>query len=278
MKPLSGLTVVVTRPQHQAADLAAMLATEGAEVLLFPVLEIRDLPDMAPLKAVIGRLASFDLAIFISPNAVARAMNLIEAAGGLPPKLAVAAVGPGSRRALAAFGVEDVLVPHGRADSEGLLSLPQLADVAGRRIVIFRGEGGREVLAETLRARGATVEYAECYRRVRPDIDAAPLLHRWARNEIHAVLLMSSESLHNFYQMIGRLGAAWLAKTPVFVPHARIGEAARRLGLEEVFVTAPGDAGLVAGLVAWAQTRFRAGEASGQKSTGGQAITSDPLE
>lgn len=249
--PLQGLGVLVTRPAHQAANFARLISEAGGEPILFPVLEILDSSDQTALLATLSRLDDFDLAIFISPNAVNKAMNLILARRTWPAGLTVAAVGKGSRRELLRYGVDKVLVPENRFDSEGLLALPALQDVRGRRVVIFRGEGGRELLGDTLVARGASLEYAECYRRGKPVLDAAPLLHRWARGEIHAVTVTSSESLHNLFDLLGKLGQQWLKKTPVFVPHDRIAALANRLGMENVIVTAEGDEGMFAGLTAW---------------------------
>jgi uroporphyrinogen-III synthase len=115
-------------------------------------------------------------------------------------------------------------------------------------VVIFRGEGGRELLGDTLTARGARVEYAECYRRGRPDLDTAPLMKAWARNELHAITVTSSEGLRNLFDMIGKLGQTWLRKTPLFAPHPRIAATARELGLSVVIETGPGDEGLLAQL------------------------------
>jgi uroporphyrinogen-III synthase len=130
-----------------------------------------------------------------------------------------------------------------------LLDLPELIDVSGRRVIIFRGDGGRELLGETLKARGATIEYVTCYRRDQPQLDPAPLLKLWEEGRLDAVTLTSSEGLRNFFDMVGRLGQAWLKKTPAFVPHQRIAEQAEILGLAKVIATEPGDDGLMAGLV-----------------------------
>lgn len=254
---LSGLGILVTRPAHQAEHLAGLIRAAGGTPILFPVMEIVDMPDVRPLLALIDRLDEFDLAIFISPNAVTKAMNLIRARRLLPAGLRVAAVGKGGRKALGQFGVDNVLVPAQRFDSEGLLALPEFQAVAGKRIVIFRGDGGRELLAEALARRGAHVEYAECYRREKPQADSAQLLHRWARNEVNAITVTSAEMLHNLFDLVGKLGQQWLKTTPLFVPHERIAEAARGMGLSQVTVTPPGDEGLVEGLLAW-----RAGLAS----------------
>ena len=115
--------------------------------------------------------------------------------------------------------------------------------------MIFRGDGGRELLGESLSARGAKVEYVECYRRAKPEHDVEPLTRLWSNGQLDAITLTSSEGLRNFHEMIGKLGQTWLRKTPVFVPHARIAEGAHELGLAQVTVTDPGDDGLIAGLL-----------------------------
>ena len=249
--PLAGRGIVVTRPAHQAERLIKLIRGGGGNPILFPVLEICDVADLRPINDLIDRLDQFDLAIFISPNAVSKAMNLIRARRELPPGLKIAAVGGGSKRELKHFGVAECIAPQTRFDSEALLELPELQEVAGKRVVIFRGDGGRELLGDTLVARGAQLEYAECYRRGKPSLDAAPLLRMWARNEIHAVIVTSSEGLHNLFDMIGQLGQQWLKKTPLFVQHKRIGGVARQLGLAQVIVTPSGDDGLLQGLLQW---------------------------
>lgn len=248
---LDGRGVLVTRPAHQAAHLAELIIAAAGKPVLFPVLEILDAADLQPLYALIDRLDSFDLAIFISPNAVNKAMNLIKSRRELPATLKIAAIGRGSSKELKHFGVTDIIAPSARFDSENLLEMPQLQNVAGRRIVIFRGDGGREVLGDTLAARGASVEYAECYRRSRPNASAGGLLRQWSRNEINAVTVTSSEGLRNLYDMLGKLGRQWLKTTPLFVPHQRILEVARELGLEQGVVTMAGDEGLVQGMIEW---------------------------
>ena len=249
--PLAGLGILVTRPAHQAAQLADLIRQAGGQPILFPTLEIVDLPDLQALNALIDRLEQFDLAIFISPNAVHKALNLIRARRALPPALKIAAIGKGSRKALAQFGVQNVIAPAQRFDSEALLEHPELHHIAGRQVVIFRGDGGRELLGDVLVQRGAQIEYAECYRRQKPQADSSALRYLWARNELNAVTVTSAEALHNLYDIAGKLCQQWLKKTPVFVPHERIAHTARELGLEQVFVTEAGDEGMLAGLVAW---------------------------
>ncbi len=247
---LAGRHVVITRPAGQADVLAQLVRGAGGEPVLFPVLEISDVADLRPLMDAAARLDAFDLAIFISPNAVNKALNVIASRRAWPQRVRVATIGRSSERELARFGFTEVIAPHGRFDSEALLALPELAPekVRGARVVIFRGDGGRELLGDTLIERGAAIEYVECYRRGRPNVDAAPLLRLWARGELDAVTVTSSEGLHNLYDMLGPLGQQWLKKTPVFVPHERIAETATRMGLANVILTGPGDEGLAEGL------------------------------
>ena len=249
--PLTGRGILITRAAHQAQPLIDLVRAAGGEPIAFPTLEIQDVADQAALNELIDRLNGFDIAIFISPNAAAKAMNLIRARRDFPARLAVAAIGRGSARELKRCGIAEVLAPAERFDSEALLELPALRAVAGKSVVIFRGEGGRELLGDVLVQRGARVEYAECYRRARPQAATGDLLRHWSRNEIAAVTVTSAESLRNLYDMLGKLGCQWLKTTPLFAPHPHIADIARQLGIHTVVVTESGDEGLVAGIAAW---------------------------
>ena len=243
---LSGRTVLVTRPAHQAAALVRTIQSAGGEAFVFPALEIEAVP-VPDLSAALARLAVADIVIFISPNAAQFGMAAIRV---LPAAIRIFAVGPGTARALQMQGVGGVVTPDGQ-DSEALLALPQLQDVKDKRVVIVRGVGGRPLLAESLAARGAAVHYLECYRRVRPTADAAPLRARWQAGGIDAVTVTSAETLHNLAALLGESGAPLLAATPLFAPHEKIAEAARRFGIARVIATPGGDAGLVEGLINW---------------------------
>ncbi|MHB1143714.1 MAG: uroporphyrinogen-III synthase [Thiobacillus sp.] len=247
--PLAGRTVLVTRPAHQAAVLAQAIQAAGGEAFVFPALAVEAAP-MSDLAASLAQLREADIVIFISPNAAQFGMAAIHAGGSLPAAVAVFAVGPGTARALKEQGVSGVVMPDGQ-DSEALLALPQLADVAGKRVVIARGVGGRALLAKSLAARGAEVHFLECYRRVRPQADAAPLLARWQAGGIDAVTVTSAETLDNLAALLGEAGRILLLHTPLFAPHEKIAEAARRFGIARVIATPGGDAGLVEGLLNW---------------------------
>ena len=238
---LAGRGIVVTRPRALAPGLAARIEGAGGRAILFPAIEIEDLP----LPGVLQQAESFDLAIFVSPTAVDKAARDVRRW----PR--VAAVGAGTRQALERRGISPVLAPQGEADSEALLALRELQQVAGRRVLIVRGQGGRALLGDTLAARGARVEYAECYRRARPKADVAPLLSSWTEGAIHAVTVNSGEALENLVALLGDAGAVSLRATPLFVPHERVAASATCLGVRQVIVAGPADEQMVRRLVAY---------------------------
>ena len=247
--PLAGRGIVITRPAHQAGLLAGLIHAAGGRPIIFPALEILDPADPQPLFDAIDRLETYDLAIFISPNAVTRVMSRMAARRTWPAGLRVAAIGKGGVRELERHGIRGVIAPQRAFDSERLLEMPQLQAVAGQRVLILRGDGGRELLGDTLAARGAQVDYVACYRRARPQTDVTPLLQAWGDKAVHAVIVTSSEGLRNLFAMLGKPGESLLQHTPLLAPHPRIAAAARELGCREVIETGPGDDGLIAALL-----------------------------
>lgn len=250
---LSGRRIVVTRPAEQAGKLAGKIEARGGIAVRFPVLAIFDADDARPLQAAAESIDEFDYAVFVSPNAAQKALDAITARRPWPERVVAAAMGETSARAIARFGVARIVTPEGgRFDSEALLERAEFqADrLHGRRVAIFRGDSGRELLGETLEARGAQVTRIPCYRRGRPDIDAAPLRDLLARGAIDALTVTSSEGLRNLVAMVGAAAEDALKAVPLFVSHQRIAGEARQMGFAEAIVTAPGDDGLLAGLEA----------------------------
>ena len=239
---LSGRGVVVTRPRGLAEAFAAALERRGARALVFPAIEIEELP--APAR--LARLADYDYVIFISPTAVRVALPKLTA---WPPSVTAAAIGSGTRRELERFGVPRILSPQAGADSEALLAVEEMKHIAGKEILVVRGVGGRAQLGDALEARGAQVHFAECYRRLRPSGDAAPLLQAWREGRVDAVTVSSAEGFDNFVAMVGAEGRTLLSRTPLFVPHARVAQHARTGG--EVVVAGPGDDETIERLVAY---------------------------
>jgi uroporphyrinogen-III synthase len=242
---------VVTRPAGQAETLIGLLVGEGAEVLHFPTIEVRPLyADTAP---ALRRLAAYDVVIFVSRNAVREAASQIAPDGSWPSGPQLAAVGRATAAALSRSGRPADLVPERDYSSEGLLELPQLQQVEGKRILIVRGEGGRELLAETLDARGAQVEYAEVYRRSRPDLDPEPLRRRLADRELDLIIVTSREGLENLFAMMDKPFDEAVRSVPLAVISQAVARAARDLGMTGDLMVAPeaSDRGLLRAIQAW---------------------------
>lgn len=250
-RPLAGLNIVITRPRDQAAGLVQHIEQQGGTPLLFPLLQIEAVRDDRVMREQISRLKQTDLAIFISPNAVNYGMAAIRASGDLPAALKIATIGQGSAKALQELGVAHVIAPTERFDSEGLLALEELQNVAGKDVMILRGDSGRELLGDTLKARGAKVEYVTCYLRRKTEMKVSELLAAAP----DAITVTSSEALSHLWEMLEEQGRAGLAAMPLFVPHERIAKAARQQGWQNVTVTESGDDGLMSGLIAWAHTK-----------------------
>lgn len=242
--PLNGLNIVVTRPREQAVGLTQSITKLGGNVTLFPLLEIAPAADASELNALKQHLSTYDLLIFISPNAVKYGMNTL---GDVPSNVRVATVGQSSAQALRDLGIAHVIAPTERFDSEALLALPALQSVAGWKVAILRGNGGRELLGDTLKVRGARVDYVTCYERSKPELDADSLL----KVEAHALNVTSSEALGNLWQSLTEAHKAQFADLPLFIPHARIAELAHQQGWKNIILTEAGDDGLLAALVAW---------------------------
>jgi uroporphyrinogen-III synthase len=130
--------------------------------------------------------------------------------------------------------------------------MPQLLNVQNCKIVIFRGDGGRELLGDTLKTRGAEVEYATCYCRCKPALDIKTLLG----SKPDAITLSSSEALTYLQELLEESDQRHILAVPLFVPHPRIAEKAQKKGWLNVIQTASGDDGVVSGLVAWRKQRF----------------------
>ncbi|MBQ5949514.1 uroporphyrinogen-III synthase [Massilia sp. ST3] len=248
--------VVITRPRAQAEALAEAVAALGRTPVVLPLLEIGPAGDPGQLRAVLAGLADYALVAFVSPNAVDAAFAHISA---WPAGVPLAVVGEGSRLALARHGVTDaaakIYCPAGQdpSDSEHLLKVLDLDALAGRRVLIVRGDSGRELLAEQLRAAGAQVEAVAAYRR------SVPLLTPELAARLHALLerpndwiITSSEALRGLAGLVEQLDPAFgpgrLRGQHLIVPHARIAETARALGFDRITLTGSGDARLLAAL------------------------------
>ncbi|MDC6294056.1 fused uroporphyrinogen-III synthase HemD/membrane protein HemX [Ralstonia pseudosolanacearum] len=262
----SAPVVIVTRPRAQAPMLVAALERHGLRTLQFPLLDIAPTPNLDDLRAALADPSRYALVVFVSPNAVQQAFAAMPEGFRWPQDVPAAVVGPASAQALAAHGVAaptyrvirpDSHADDARQDSEALYARLDVATLSGREVLIVRGNGGREWLADRLREAGVAVRTVEAYRRSVPVPDAAA----WAAlREVlagrHAWTLTSSEAARNLDSLArASLSAAEveaLYAAPCFAPHARIVEQAQSLGFRDVTLTGAGDDRLLAGVLAWA--------------------------
>jgi uroporphyrinogen-III synthase len=252
----SARAVVITRPRRQAGALAAAVAARGRTPVILPLLEIEPVDDQAGLARRLAQLGEYALVAFVSPNAVDAAFAHIDR---WPEGVAIAVVGEGSRAALLAHGIDQRRVTihcprdPARSDSEQLLQALDLAVLAGRRVLVVRGDGGRELLPDALRGAGCAVETVAAYRRALPTLDAALAASlRSLLTRPNDWILTSSEALRGLVALVGQLddgaSVASLQRQHLIVPHARIADTARALGFVAVTLTGSGDERLLAAL------------------------------
>ncbi|CAB3790625.1 hypothetical protein LMG28614_03107 [Paraburkholderia ultramafica] len=265
----AAFTVVITRPAGQSSELIKQLDAAGIATLEFPLIDIAPVADDAPLRAALASLERYALVVFVSPNAVDHAFARRD--GIWPHALPIGVVGPGSVQALARHGVaapaHQVISPASAADdeaasfdSEGLFAAIDAslgaASLDGKRVLIVRGDGGREWLADRLREAGAEVEAVAAYRRIVPE----PSIGGWARvhqllaGAPHAWLLTSSEGVRNLHELAqDHLTAdeiVQLKRATLVTPHPRIAQTARALGFDRMTVSGAGDERIVRALLA----------------------------
>jgi len=215
--PLRGLGVLVTRPRAQATELVQAIEEKGGEVICFPALDI--VPrDRIRIDNDAAALAAPDIAIFVSRNAVDH--GLVYAKGAVK-----AAIGPATATAIRSAGQTVEINPENGYDSESLLAEPALHEVAGKQVRIIRGSKGRELLADTLRERGASVAYLSVYERKLPAVSPELLVEvetAWRDGKINAITVMSVATLQNLGALLPEWCASQLENMPLVTPAARV--------------------------------------------------------
>ncbi|WP_019141465.1 uroporphyrinogen-III synthase [Noviherbaspirillum massiliense] len=248
--------VVITRPLAQAVPLAQRVRDVGRVPVVFPLLDILPLPDSRPLQEALADLHDYAMVAFVSPNAIDAAFAWIK---DWPQDAAIAVVGEGSKAALARHGVT---VEHARiispadprrSDSQGLLQALDVEALRGKRVLIIRGESGRELLADALQDSGVEVRKVAAYRRAAPELneEKTALLKQLIDGSCDWIIT-SSEALRNLIQLSGQIGQddliRKLQEQHLIVPHIRIEETARILGFQHITLTGSGDEQLLAAL------------------------------
>lgn len=255
---LHQLGVLVTRPAHQAEGLCHRIEQANGQVARLPLIEIAPPGDESAARQRLESLASFDIVIFISANAVHRCYLYIGKDWLSGPR--IACVGQATARQLEAdFGRKTDLLPESGYDSESLLAMPELHELAGKKILILKGEGGRQLLADTLADRGADVSYANLYRRQLPAEASQQLIDIQAQDNIDVVVFTSGEAIHNLLSLLDETSKTWLCQKTWLVIHPRLAEIARQLVCDNEIIISdgPGDEQIVQRLKQWALQKIK---------------------
>ena len=223
-RKLQGLRVWVTRPEHQAEPLCQLIEAQGGKAVRLPLLSIKPPQEPAAARQLLARVGEFDWAVFTSINAVQQGVTLAPANVRWPRQCVC--IGAGTARALEAAGLGKGLAPDGGSSSEDVLSLPVLQNLRGQRVLIVKGEGGRDLLPRVLGSRGAQVEQAEVYRRVPAEFKPKQL--ETLVSEIDAIVVTSGEALEHLASLASQRSALFAAQ--LVVPSQRVVQMAQDLG------------------------------------------------
>jgi len=250
---LAEKTIVVTRPLAQAQNILELLEVRQASVIHFPVISISVSSNIETAKQYFSNLANYQVIIFISTNSVHYAMSAAQELGIRLNNSTLAAVGPATKAALEQYGCKVAIVPETGFTSEDLLNDPALHNIAQQKILIIRGDGGREHLRQTLEARDAQVDYAEVYQRQLPSERNSINLTQLPKHDT-AILLYSVESVQNLWSLCTLEERQWLTNMAFVVGSKRIADATARVGFAKNSIIAenPSDGAMLTALSTWA--------------------------
>jgi uroporphyrinogen-III synthase len=243
--------VLITRPVHQAENLAKLVEQAGGIAVRFPCLQITGMNLDFEATDIARKLSNAQWLIFTSPNAVNFAL---QANGGKISQFFtkhIAAIGSGTAKALEHAGLRVDLLPETGFDSEALLATPAFRHVHGQEIIIVRGRGGRDVLANVLSERGAIVDFLEVYKREMPDIDNTQVLDLLKQRKLDGIVITSGEALKNLLVLIGSGYWERLFSIPLITISQRLQTLAADLGFTRTSVTQnPSDNAMLDALIA----------------------------
>jgi len=236
---LKGINVLVTRPQQQAQNLCNLIQNQGGTTLLLPTL------DIIPLAVTAQHLPTHvDKVIFVSANAVNYGIQYLTA---LQPKQ-ILAIGKKTTQVLQKTIQQPIITAPEPYNSEALLQQPELQNLTNQNIAIIRGQGGRDLLANTLHQRGAHVNYINVYQRQQPSVDTAWLQHK----QIDIIIVTSGESLQNLFSMLKQ--HQWLKSTPLVTMSQRVTDLAHQYTQAAIYTAfVASDEGLLTALLQWKQ-------------------------
>lgn len=245
--------ILVTRPKHQADHLCGLITANGGQAIAYPTIEIQ--PVKKPDKILVrsNSLNDFDYIVFVSRNAVMVAFDQYSSLVSLPEHIKVFAIGASTAQTLTSLNIANVIHSGLQADSEALLDLSEMQQerLTGKKILIVRGSGGREHLADNLKNRGALVDYAEVYKRCLPEYDIKHSHNIWQNTKPDAIVVTSNDGLKNLVHLTSEIDQQHLFTTPLVLMSSRSDSLAKELGFISItsIATDKNDEGLMTALL-----------------------------
>lgn len=224
--------ILVTRPRHQADPLCELITANEGQAIAYPTIEIQPVKDPDKILVRSNAFSEFDFIVFVSRNAVKMAFDYYLSLTDLPADIKVFAIGAGTAETLSSQNINNVIHAGMQADSEALLELSEMQQdvLTGKKALIIRGVGGREYLADILKSRGASVDYAEVYRRCLPKYDVKDSHKIWQDIKPEAIVITSNEGLNNLVRLTPENDQPKLLNTPLVLMSARSDSLAKELG------------------------------------------------
>ncbi len=228
--------ILVTRPEHQAESLCNLIEQQGWHCVRFPTLKIEAINN-ATIQHQLETIYQYDWLIFISANAVNFAVKANDGKIDTFEETSIAVIGSATGNVLKSFGMTIALAPKSNFNSDGLLETEQMKQVQNKSCLIARGKGGREILANSLRERGAKVDYLEVYSRIMPESNNLKVIEMVQQQTLDVVTITSGDALKNLLLMLGNEHHEKLFSVPLVVISNRIKKIAENIGFKRIIVT-----------------------------------------
>lgn len=224
--------ILVTRPKHQADHLCKLISFNGGEAIAFPTIDIQPINESDESLVKSNAFSEYDFIIFISRNAVEIAFDRYLSLARLPAHIKIFAIGAGTADVLLARNIKNVIHAGVQADSKAFLNLSQMQKrrLKDKKVLIIRGIGGRQYLADNLKSRGASVDYAEVYKRCLPEQDVNNIYQEWQNTKLDAIVITSNEGLNNLVSLVSENDHSRLFNTPLVLMSIRNDNLAKELG------------------------------------------------
>ena len=249
---LQNKRILITRPNEQADSLCKLISNHGGVSVRFPTIKIQPIVKTDKLIKCFNEISKYDFIIFISRNAVKITIDHFIDNIDVFRDTQIIAIGPGTAEELIARGLTDIICPGSQTDSKALLDLKEMQSntITNKQILIIRGKGGRELLADSLETRGANINYVEVYKRCLPEYGVHEIGNAWHKKKPDVVVVTSNEILNNLISLLSD-DKKKLFSTPLVTMSERIAECARKEGFISKIGVAreQNDDGILAGLL-----------------------------